>query len=306
MNAIMLPPDMHFIERGWLSSNSLLLTGPDDTVLVDSGYHTHAEQTLALVHHALRGRPLNRLINTHLHSDHCGGNAAVQSSWPSVRTSIPPGCADAVRHWDQAALTYQPTGQSCPCFKFDDVLLPGTPVWAGGRSWEVHAAPGHDPDSVLLFQPDTGVLMSADALWENGFGVVFPEIYGEPGFDDVGHTLDLIEQLQPTTIVPGHGRVFTDVSGALARARERLKLFTEQPLKHASHAAKVLIKFHLMDIQGCTVESLHAWTLTSSYLQTLHRLHFQAQSMREWTGSLIDALVHSGALAQQGDQVVNV
>ncbi|MEY4073121.1 MAG: hypothetical protein RJA29_478, partial [Pseudomonadota bacterium] len=36
----MLPSDMQFIERGWLSSNSLLLTGPDDTALVDSGYHT--------------------------------------------------------------------------------------------------------------------------------------------------------------------------------------------------------------------------------------------------------------------------
>jgi glyoxylase-like metal-dependent hydrolase (beta-lactamase superfamily II) len=306
MHAIMLPPDMHFIERGWLSSNSLLLTGPNDTVLIDSGYHTHAEQTLALVRHALRGRPLNRLINTHLHSDHCGGNAAVQTRWPSVRTSIPPGCAEAVRLWDEAGLTYKPTGQSCPCFRFDDVLQPGTPFGAGGRSWEVHAAPGHDPDSVLLFQPDTGVLLSADALWENGFGVVFPEIYGEPGFDDVGRTLDLIEQLQPTTIVPGHGRVFTDVSGALARARERLKLFMEQPLKHASHAAKVLIKFHLMDIQGCPVESLHEWAQTSSYLKTLHRSHFQQQTMREWTGGLMDALVRSGVLAQQGDRVVNV
>ncbi len=302
----MLPSDMHFIERGWLSSNSLLLSGPDDTVLVDSGYHTHAEQTLALLHHALRGRSLNRLINTHLHSDHCGGNAAVQASWPTVHTSIPPGCAEAVRHWDEEALTYKPTGQSCPRFSFDDVLQPGTQLLAGGRTWDIHAAPGHDPDSVLLFQPDTGVLLSADALWENGFGVVFPEIYGEPGFDDVGHTLDLIERLQPTTIVPGHGRVFADVSGALVRARERLKVFTEQPLKHASHAAKVLIKFHLMAIQGCPIESLLDWTQASGYLTTLHRVHFHAQPLREWAGSLMEALIRSGVLARQDDWVVNV
>ena len=83
----MLPSDMQFIERGWLSSNSLLLTGPDDTALVDSGYHTHAAQTLALVQHALQGRTLNTLINTHLHSDHCGGNAALQSAYVPASTS---------------------------------------------------------------------------------------------------------------------------------------------------------------------------------------------------------------------------
>jgi len=239
----MLPSDMQFIERGWLSSNSLLLTGPDDTALVDSGYHTHAAQTLALVQHALQGRTLNTLINTHLHSDHCGGNAALQSAYAHLRTVIPPGCAQAVRQWDEDGLTYKPTGQSCPRFVFDETLQPGSPFLAGGRLWDIHAAPGHDPDSVLLYQADTGVLLSADALWENGFGVVFPEMYGEPGFDDVGLTLDLIEQLQPRTIVPGHGRVFTDVSGALARSRERLMIFRDQPLKHASHAAKVLSSF---------------------------------------------------------------
>jgi len=302
----MLPSDMQFIERGWLSSNSLLLTGPDDTALVDSGYHTHAAQTLALVQHALQGRTLNTLINTHLHSDHCGGNAALQSAYAHLHTVIPPGCAQAVQQWDEDGLTYKPTGQSCPRFVFDETLQPGSQFLAGGRLWDIHAAPGHDPDSVLLYQADTGVLLSADALWENGFGVVFPEMYGEPGFDDVGLTLDLIEQLQPRTIVPGHGRVFTDVSGALTRARERLMIFRDQPLKHASHAAKVLIKFHLMAIQRCPVEALLDWTEDSGYLKTLHAAHYPHQAIREWTSGLMEALVRSGALSRQDQWVVNV
>lgn len=302
----MLPPDMHFLERGWLSSNSLLLTGPDDTVLIDSGYHTHTEQTLALVKHALRGRTLTSLFNTHLHSDHCGGNAAIQANWPHITTYIPPGLAAAVRSWDEEALTYKPTGQFCPRFSFDELLQPGTPVQAGGRRWEVHAAPGHDRDSVLLFQPDTGVLLSADALWENGFGVVFPEISGEPGFDDVARTLDVIEQLDPRMVVPGHGRVFTDVQGALGRARERLQIFMDSPLKHASHAAKVLIKFHLMAIQSCPLEAMLDWAQESGYLQTLHRVHFHQQALREWASGLVDSLVRSGALARQEQWVVNI
>lgn len=306
MEAIMLPSDLHFLERGWLSSNSLLLLGQDDAVLIDSGYHTHSEQTVALVRHALQGRVLTGLFNTHLHSDHCGGNAAIQSAWAGIRTAIPPGCAEAVRDWDEVSLTYRPTGQACPRFGFDALLEPGTRVMAGGRYWDIHAAPGHDPDSVLLFQADTGVLVSADALWEHGFGVVFPEISGEPGFSDVADTLDLIEQLQPRVIVPGHGRVFQDLSGALVRARERLQVFVDAPLKHASHAAKVLIKFHLMAIQACPVESMLDWSEDSEYLRTLHRIHFHQQSMRGWIAGLLEGLIRTGVLARQEQWVVNV
>ena len=52
----------------------------------------------------------------------------------------------------------------------------------GGFDWQVISAPGHDPHAVILFNPDTRVLISADALWERGFGVIFPELEGESGF----------------------------------------------------------------------------------------------------------------------------
>ena len=50
-----LPATMQVFERGWLSSNNILFTGADNA-RVDSGYLTHAPQTLALVHHALGTR----------------------------------------------------------------------------------------------------------------------------------------------------------------------------------------------------------------------------------------------------------
>ena len=68
-------------ERGWLSSNNVLFGGDDSVpaTLVDSGYWTHQEQTEALLRRALGpDRQLGRLVNTHLHSDHCGGNERLQ------------------------------------------------------------------------------------------------------------------------------------------------------------------------------------------------------------------------------------
>jgi glyoxylase-like metal-dependent hydrolase (beta-lactamase superfamily II) len=173
---IRLPNGLQVIERGWLSSNSMLFLGARSSALVDSGYCTHARQTTALVAAALRGRTLDRLVNTHLHSDHCGGNAALQQLYPAVRTLIPPGLSGAVAHWDPVALGYAPTGQLCPRFGFDGHVLPGTEIELADTMWQVHAAPGHDPDSVILFEPRSRTLISADALWENGFGVVFEEL----------------------------------------------------------------------------------------------------------------------------------
>ena len=301
----LLPPDMRFFERGWLSSNNLLLMGPDETVLIDSGYFTHSAQTLSLVQHALGARPLSRLLNTHLHSDHCGGNALLQATWPHLQTLVPPGLADAVRSWDTVELTYEPTGQTCPRFQVTGVLQPGSSHALAGRTWTVHAAPGHDPHSVVLFEPTSRILLSADALWEHGFGVVFPEIVGESGFKEIGETLNLIESLEPAVVVPGHGAVFTDVAGALVRARARLTLFQQQPVKHASHAAKVLLKFKLLELQRISLADFTQWSANSAYLRNLHESHFAQENFAAWIDRLLDDLVRAKALQRSGPELIN-
>lgn len=301
-----LPEDMRFFERGWLSSNNLLLLGQNETVLIDSGYTTHSAQTRTLIQLALGTRPLDRLVNTHLHSDHCGGNAVLQATWPQLQTLVPPGLASAVRAWDTVELTYEPTGQSCPRFKADGILQPGTSIRLADRDWEIHAAPGHDPHAVILFEPRTHVLLSADALWEHGFGVVFPEITGDSGFQEIGETLDLIESLNAHVVVPGHGRVFSDVSGALARARERLALFRQQPIKHASHAAKVLLKFKLLELQRISLSDFTRWSGASEYLLKLHAMNFPEEDFPQWIDRLLDDLVRAKALQRQGEELINL
>jgi len=293
------------LERGWLSSNNVVLLGPDDAAVVDSGYWTHSGQTLELVGRALAGRPLATLVNTHLHSDHCGGNAALQERYPGMRTLTPPGLAEAVRRWDPVALTYTPTGQECPRFTLDDVLQPGSAVVLGGRPWEVHAAPGHDPHSLILFEPQTRTLISADALWEHGFGVVFPELEGEDAFADVAATLDVIERLRPRVVIPGHGSVFTGVGEALARARSRLAAYVADPRRHAAHAAKVLLKFKLLELQQVRTEDFVAWAEGTPYLRLVHdRLH-AGGNLPAWIASLVADLEASAALRSENGQIFN-
>ena len=292
---IALLAEITVLERGWLSANNILFLGRDATALVDSGYCSNAAQTVALVESSLQGRALELLFNTHLHSDHCGGNAALQARWPQLRTQIPPGQWEHVQHWDPVALSYTPTGQDCPRFRADARLMPGSEVRLGDRTWQVHAAPGHDSHAVLLFEPASGLLISGDALWENGFGVVFPELDGEDAFADVAATLDLIERLAPRTVIPGHGRVFADVPEALARARKRLAGFEADPVKHARHAAKVLLKYKLLEWQQMPLADVQAWLAATPYYARLHARYFGDRPVQQWTDELVRELVAGGA-----------
>ena len=301
-----LPPDLQVFERGWLSANGVLFTdaprsqGGAGPALVDTGYASHSLQTVALVEQALGpSKALERVFNTHLHSDHCGGNAALQARYPELITAIPPGEAEAAQNWDVAQLSYQRTGQACPRFSFQKLLTANSTVTLGGRPWEVHAAPGHDNAAVLLFQPDHGCLIAGDALWENGFGVVFPELDGDNAFDEVESTLNLIEQLAPRSVIPGHGAVFYDLPSALKRARQRLAKFWENPNQHRHYAAKVLVKFKLLEWQQISEPALLQWAAQTPYFQNLHQHLQPGQSQTDWLLSLVDDLIRSGAAKRE-------
>ncbi len=305
MHAAPLPSGVFFFERGWLSANNVLCVGASGATLIDSGYCTHSSQTVALVERALGSLPLLQLLNTHLHSDHCGGNAALQYRFPAVHTFIPPGSAGHVRKWDAQALGYVATGQDCPPFELTGTLEPGADYEIGDQTWQIHAAPGHDPHSVIMFEPQSRTLISADALWEDGFGVIFPELDGARAFDEVSDTLLLIESLRPNTIIPGHGPIFTDVEQALTRARSRLNAFVEEPFRHARYAAKVLLKFKLLQSQQMTAASLFAWAMTAPYFHTLNNRWFSHTTLQSWLGDIVTDMARSGAVVLREGVITN-
>lgn len=289
---------MRVFQRGWLSSNNILFSGHDGSALVDSGYATHAAQTVALVSHALQGRPLDRLLNTHLHSDHCGGNAALQRAY-ACRTAIPVSEVDKVRAWDEDALSYKATGQQCERFRCDEAIAPGDVLTLGDMTWQALAAPGHDPHSLILFCPDERILISADALWENGFGVVFPELDGESGFAEVRATLQLIATLDARIVIPGHGAPFTDVNKALDIAFSRIDYFEADPVRNAQNAMKVLLKFLLLERQQiplAQVEPLMAGTRLFGETNRRYLRKTDAE-LAQW---VVEQLIRAGAAEVAG------
>jgi glyoxylase-like metal-dependent hydrolase (beta-lactamase superfamily II) len=303
MSELALPPSMQVFERGWLSSNNVLFTGSEGTALVDTGYLSHVAQTLALVEHGLGGRPLERIVNTHLHSDHCGGNAALQARY-ACRTSIPEAEAAKVRDWDEEALSYVATGQACQRFRFDDTVAPGDVLVLGDLHWTALGAPGHDPHSLVFYCEQEGILISADALWRNGFGVIFPELEGESGFAEARATLELIDTLDVRLVIPGHGAPFTDVKPALERAFSRVDFLAADPYRNAENAVRVMVKFLLLERQRMPFADLAAMFGTMPLLVRANARYFHksAEELAEWTAH---SLVRAGAARRDGECLVN-
>ncbi len=300
-----LPASLRFIQRDWLSSNQIVGIEGDEATVVDSGYAKHAGQTVALVKQVLDadGVHLVRVVNTHLHSDHCGGNRALVDAF-GCRITIPHASADEVAAWDESILSFAATGQHCPRFAHDATLRPGDTLRLGGLDWDVHAAPGHDPKSLIFHCEREGLLISADALWENGFGILFPEIEGESGFAEQQAVLDLIGRLRAERVLPGHGPMFGDVDAALARARAKLDAMRSDPRRHARHALKVLVKFLLLDLERIDERALHERAQDAVVMRSAAaQIGMDYEQALKWAA---DSLVEQGLLRREAGELVDV
>lgn len=300
-----LPDSIHVLERGWLSSNNIVFVGKDKTAIVDTGYCTHENQTLTLLRHVLKGRALNEIYNTHLHADHCGGNTILQKNFPAVRTLVPAAEFNRVQHWERTQLMFEATGQRCERFHADSGVQADEKRLLGDLEWTALCAPGHHPYSYVLFCEKHGILISADALWEKGFGVVFPALDGMSGFRETRATLQMIEELDVRIVIPGHGKPFTEVKKAIEVAHSRIDFLEGDPLRNAQNGIKVLLKFLLMERQRIKLSEVPKLLNDIPLVKSANQRHmnFGQIHLAHWA---ITQLRRAGALDVQDNYLVDV
>lgn len=270
----MLPSSFRVIVRDWLNSNQIVLLGRQRTVLIDSGYGRDKAITLTKAGEALAGRPLDWLVNTHCHSDHMGGNAAVRSAH-RCRVSIPRDEAPLIDAWDEQSLWLSYADQRCERFSFDDTVAPGEEFDWGDLHWHAIAAPGHDMAALMFFCEEAGVLISGDALWQNGFGIVLPGPDKARRLAATRATLDTIARLPVRVVIPGHGQPFSEVGPALERSMQRLAAFERDELRMVRHVLKVMFVFSLMDRRRLGVDELGAYLESVPLYADFNRLYLQ-------------------------------
>ena len=140
------------------------------------------------------------------------------------------------------------------------------------------------------------MLISGDALWENGMGFVWREEGANSFIEAARESLATIERLAPALVIPRHGAPFADVRGAIARVRERLDAFERDPAKNARHVIKVMFVFALLDRQRMPVDEVPGYLARVECYRNMAEgfLGEAPETLAEW---LVADLERAGAVS---------
>src|SRR5690349_412177 len=157
MQTFDLPAGVCVIVRDWLNANNIVLRQPGCNAVIDTGHVSRAHDTLRALREerCLGDEPLHWIVNTHCHSDHMGGNAALARAYQAA-IAVPAGEARWVRAWDTRRLLLDYAGQRSERFAIADVLQPGACYEWGALQWQAIAAPGHDMGALVFYCADEG------------------------------------------------------------------------------------------------------------------------------------------------------
>lgn len=297
MSSATLPPHVRFIERDWLNANHVLLLGTDQNILIDTGFFSQAGKTLRrlALPENLGARRLHRIINTHCHCDHVGGNAALKSIY-ACEITVPGGEAEIVRQWDRKGLWLDYADHRGERFALDSAMHDGDRFHGGGLEWRAIAAPGHDMGALMFYCEEKELLISGDALWEQSFGLVLPD--PPECLEAARAALNSIAHLSVRHVLPGHGKVFSNVAEALDRAFKRVEYFAQDPERLARHAIKAMFAFTLLDRGRLPLAALPEYLVRVPGFAELNAkyLHFTPGDLAQW---MVSQLEKAGAARRE-------
>jgi glyoxylase-like metal-dependent hydrolase (beta-lactamase superfamily II) len=287
--------------------NVWVLEDGDGFMVVDSGFGT--TRTFALWEQifadGLAGRPVTRLLVTHMHPDHVGAAGWLARRWDvelmmtrdeflqcrnlvaDTDRAAPPEALDFYRStgWDAAQLTeYQARFGS-----YGKVVSPlpnayarirdGDSLNVNGHAWQVMVGNGHSPEHACLFCADLNLLISGDQILpaiSSNVSVWPTEPHADPLADWLDSCVALRDALPADVLVlPSHGVPFVGAARRLTRliesheqALDRVLSACAQP-RTATDICTVLFTRKL--------EGDHLYMATGEALAHLHYLLYRGR-----------------------------
>ena len=140
---------------------------------------------------ALDGAVLAQVLVTHGHSDHASGALALAAQTPDARF-LKMAWAERDVKWPAP---WQP-------------IADGEVIAAGDTELVVVHTPGHAPDHLCFWHPDTRTLFGGDLAMRGTTVYIPPGLRGD--LTAYLHSLERVIALEPARILPAHGPVIDD------------------------------------------------------------------------------------------------
>ncbi len=177
-----------------------------DGLLVDTG----CAHTVGELMHALEGKDVRIVVNTHSHEDHVAANGAIQAKY----------AVEILAHPEAIPFLAEPTLRRLRPYQ---LVMWGYPAPSRGQPlpevleteryrFEVIPTPGHSPDHVCLYEPEQGWLFTGDAY----VGGQDRALRADYHIWQIISSLKRLLALGPRTLFAGSGTVREDASQALA------------------------------------------------------------------------------------------
>lgn len=192
------------------AANCFVVWNPEtkECMVVDPGMINATENQAIDAFIAENGLSVKYVVNTHLHLDHCFGNAHMAREYGVTPLAHP---AD---HPLGAAINAQARMFGIFDLEVDapekiDPIMPGDVLTLGSERIEVRHVPGHSPGGIVLYAPDDGWVIVGDAIFAGG-GRGRTDLHGGNYAQLVNAINSELFSLPDSVVVlPGHGPATT-------------------------------------------------------------------------------------------------
>jgi glyoxylase-like metal-dependent hydrolase (beta-lactamase superfamily II) len=199
-----LAPGFHVVQGP--GGNIAVLDGPDGLVVVDSGVPMRAAETFDTVKR-VGGNPVSRLINTHWHFDHAGGNEVFARGGATVLATAATRKRLAT---DQYTEVFKMKSPASPAIALPTLTADDFELHVGSELIKFTSVPPAHTDGDLIAHFTSRDVIHTGDLFSNGF---YPNIDGS-SLGWIGGMIAAADRIlklagPKTRIIPGHGPLAT-------------------------------------------------------------------------------------------------
>lgn len=233
-------PGIYMLEGdgGFAGGNIGLLVGDEHIVLVDDGLEPFAPALIDAVTE-VAGHPIDFVINTHIHGDHIGGNAALSAEGATIVAH------DNTRSHLIADAEFGPEG--LPVMTFSDAV---TFHVNGHEAFIFHIEAAHTDGDAVIHYRNVNVIQAGDIMFNHLFPFIDLDNGGTVDGYIAGQQRILMMADDETIIIPGHGPLATKADlerdlDVLIDCKARIKALVDQGKSESEvHAANPLAVYH--------------------------------------------------------------
>ena len=207
-----LATGLHLIQGP--GGNIAVLDGPDGLTVVDSGVPMRAKEVFETVKR-VGGKPVSRLINTHWHFDHAGGNEVFARAGATILATAATRKRLAT---DQYTEVFKMTTPASPPIALPTLTSDEFELHVGSEVLHLTAVPPAHTDGDLIVHFTSHDVIHTGDLFSNGF---YPNIDAS-SLGWIGGMIAAADRIlklagPKTRIIPGHGPMATPADLAAFR-----------------------------------------------------------------------------------------